>query len=69
LFTLAPQIVRNLNGTLGQGVVGTVEFRVAVPRRLPRRAETASRPDDEADRIQDPVIRRLFIASRRRSLA
>jgi predicted nucleic acid-binding Zn ribbon protein len=69
LFTLQPHILRKLYEILGPGVVSDVEFRVAVPRRLPQRAETASSARDEADQIQDPVFRRLYVASRKRSLA
>jgi hypothetical protein len=69
LFTLQPHIVRKMNEILDQGLIHDIEFRVAVPRRLPQRAENSSRPADEADRIQDPVFRRLYIASRKRSLA
>lgn len=69
LFTLQPQIMRKLNEILGQGLIHDVEFRVAVPRRLPQRAEKPSRAADEADRIQDPIFRRLYIASRSRSRA
>jgi predicted nucleic acid-binding Zn ribbon protein len=69
LFGLQNQILRNLNDILGQGLVTDVEFRIAIPRRMPQRAQAPSRIADEADRIQDPVFRRLYIASRKRALA
>jgi len=69
LFTLQHQILRNLNDILGQGLVLDVEFRIAVPRRMPQRAQSPSRTVDEADRIPDPVFRSLYIASRKRALA
>jgi hypothetical protein len=69
LFSLQPHILRKLQEILGPGVVSDVEFRVGVPRRLPQRAEKGFSVPDEADLIQDPVFRRLYISSRKRSLA
>lgn len=73
LTTLKAQIVKRLQEVLGAGVVNEVAFRPMVPRRQPQRAETA-RPAfdltaDDADRITDPILRRVYKASRRRATA
>ena len=48
-----------------------MEFRVAVPKREPQRAESHGNvvPPDEANTIHDPVFRLLYKASRKRSTA
>ncbi|MBI1792122.1 MAG: DUF721 domain-containing protein [Acidobacteria bacterium] len=68
LFVMSRLILEKLGGTLGEGRVTDLEFRVAPPKRAPRRAE-ASRPADEADSILDPGLRRVYLASRKRELA
>jgi len=70
LYTLRNQILARLNAVLGDAVVGEVDFRVAVPRRPPRIEErTAASGGDEAERISDPVLRRLYRNSRKKALA
>jgi hypothetical protein len=73
LTTLKPQIVRQLQKLVGEDVVNEVAFRPMIPRRQPQRAETASPAfelaADEADRIPDPILRRVYKASRRRATA
>jgi hypothetical protein len=64
LWTLRHQILRNLQDILGSGVVTDLEFRVGLPRRLPRREEQLV--PDEADHIEDPVLRRLYLLTRKR---
>lgn len=79
LNTLQSQIVRKLQGFLGETMVTSIDFRPMTPRRGMQLAETA-RPaavefqltpktgtKDEADRIQDPVFRMLYKQSRKRS--
>ncbi len=65
---LRGQILRNVEKAIGPGIVIAIELRQGVARREPRRAEVA-RPQDEADGIADPVLRRLYKESRKRSLA
>lgn len=61
LWSLRRQIVQNLAGVLGNGVVDDLEIRVAPPRIPPKRAETTKLPStDEADQIADPMLRRLY---------
>ncbi len=73
LFTLSKLILAGIARKLGSGVVAELEFRVVPPRRGPQRAErsTAAVPAsiDEADRIEDPGLRRLYIASRKKETA
>jgi predicted nucleic acid-binding Zn ribbon protein len=81
LFSLEKQILRNLEKEIGAGIVGEIEFRIvpgmeapsgragqAVTRMPVQRAEHAvPRIADEAETIQDPVLRRIYKASRQRA--
>ena len=76
LCKLSGMILSNLQRELGPGMVASVEFRPAIPRRSPGRAEAlrprqdgAEFPPDEADRIADPYLKQLYITSRKRALA
>ncbi|MGI8988437.1 MAG: DUF721 domain-containing protein [Bryobacteraceae bacterium] len=70
LFGLSGFIVRNLERAIGKGLVTEVEFRVVPKRRGPQRAErSVPLPEDDADRIQDPVLRRIYKAARKRETA
>lgn len=68
-------LLRNLADALGSPLVEDLEFRVAIPRRQPQRAEaprqkdTQARPDDEADRIADPFLQRAYRTSRKKASA
>ena len=68
LFSLSRHVMRNLEKFIGPGIVTDIEFRVLPPRREPQRAQTLdlSLPvtADEADGIEDPVLRRLYRTSR-----
>lgn len=70
LFSLQHQIRRKLEQNIGPGIVDEIEFRV-VPRRLgPRRAERVRAASaDDADRIEDPVLREIYKTSRKKALA
>jgi len=61
----------NMRRILGREIVTEMEFRVAVPKRAPQRAESHGNtiPEDEANTIHDPVFRMLYKASRKRSTA
>ncbi len=72
LFTLSPLILRALGKVLGPGIVEEVWFRVSPRRMEPRRAEQAAPADlfaDEADAIEDPVMRGIYRAARTRESA
>jgi len=78
LNTLRSQILRKLQGFIGETLVTSIDFRPMTPRRGMQTAEVA-RPAlefqltpktgtrDEADRIQDPVFRLLYKQSRKKS--
>lgn len=74
LFPLSGQILSRLRKIAGTDTVEQIEFRVAMPRRQPQRAE-APRPvsrgqvGDEADAIQDPVLQKLYRLSRKKASA
>lgn len=71
LFGLTSHILRNLEKSLGAGLVEEVEFRV-VPRRREPQLATAPVPAlfaDESNAIVDPVLRGIYRASRRRAQA
>ncbi len=70
LTALRAQILANLRKALGQEFVTAIRFRTRIARRPAQRAEQAQgAPADEADRIADPMLRRLYIAARKRSSA
>jgi predicted nucleic acid-binding Zn ribbon protein len=71
LFTMSRMILSKLAEKLADGLVDEVEFRVSPQRRGPRRAERSapSTPQDEADGIEDPGLRRIYITSRKRETA
>jgi predicted nucleic acid-binding Zn ribbon protein len=67
LRTLAGQLLGCLRRVAGSDVVARIEFRPGVPRREPQRSAGLHTAPDEADGIQDPILRRLYKASRARS--
>lgn len=71
LFTLSRQILRTLAKHLGAGMVEDLEFRVVPRRRAPQRAmaNIPAQALDEADAIEDPVLRGIYRASRAKALA
>jgi hypothetical protein len=73
LFTLSYQILSNLTKAVGPGLIDDLEFKIMPRRRDPARA-TVSTPVatplfDEADAIADPVLRQLYLVSRKKALA
>ena len=73
LHTLTPQILRRIRKLTGSTFIEDLEFRVAVPRRQPQRAETLQEIEpshgDEADTIADPGMQRVYRMLRKRSSA
>jgi hypothetical protein len=73
LFVLTRQILANLEVKVGRGIVDEVEFRVVPLRIEPQRARVSSPgalfPADEADRIADLGMRRIYKAARRKESA
>lgn len=71
LFILSRQILTNLERHLGPGVVEDLEFRV-VPRRRDAQRAAVSQPSlslDDADQIDDPVMRNIYKLARKKALA
>ena len=71
LFGLSGFILRNLEKHVGGGLVGDLEFRVVPRRREPQRA-VESLPGlfaDEANGIEDPVLRSIYRAARKKAHA
>jgi predicted nucleic acid-binding Zn ribbon protein len=69
LAVLKSQILKRLEEVLGQPMVREVEFRIPARRREPQRAVQPRPSNDEADRIEDPVLRAIYKQQRRRRLA
>jgi len=78
LAALHGQLLRNFAELLDGSAPKQIEFRIGIPRRPPQREETlgaftltspVSRAADDADGISDPVLRRIYINSRRKALA
>jgi predicted nucleic acid-binding Zn ribbon protein len=76
LFTLSRQILDRLRVVSGSNSIERIEFRVGAPRREPQRAitrQSAAAPalpfDDEAESIQDAVLKKVYRLSRKRASA
>ncbi|HZQ51443.1 MAG TPA: DUF721 domain-containing protein [Bryobacteraceae bacterium] len=75
LFTLSNQILERLRVVSGSNSIEHIEFRVGAPRREPQRAiarqgAAATLPfADEAESIQDPVLKKVYQLSRKRATA
>jgi predicted nucleic acid-binding Zn ribbon protein len=69
LAGLKSQIVKRLEEVLGEPLVRQVEFRIAIRRREPQRAVQPRPSHDEADRIEDPVLRNIYKQQRGRRSA
>jgi predicted nucleic acid-binding Zn ribbon protein len=76
LHALSAQILNRLHKISGSNSIEHLEFRIATPRRQPQRADSP-RPAppcdpallDEADAIQDPVLKKVYRLSRRKVTA
>ena len=78
LRSLERHILERISAVVGAGMVSELEFRVAAPKRMPQMAPAGvggagslavGSSQDEADGIQDPVMRRLYLISRRKATA
>jgi len=77
LFTLRGQILSRLQRVTGSTtLVEDLEFRIALRRRQPQRAESRQSPAtqtalpyDEADSIQDAVLKKVYRLSRKKATA
>ena len=76
LFPLSAQIIDRIRKVSGSDIVKDIEFRLAVPRRQPMRAavpdgalQQFSHEIDEAEGIQDPVLKKVYRLSRKKATA
>ncbi len=73
LFVLSYQILNSLHKLTGPSCIDSIEFRIGVPRRVPQRASglqaPANAPYDDAETIQDPVLKKVYRLSRKRATA
>jgi hypothetical protein len=70
LFALTSHILRNLEKSVGAGMIEDVEFRVVPRRREPQRADLpVPALLDEADGIADPVLRGIYRTARAKAMA
>ena len=73
LWTLRAQILVRLEEVLGRKIVEELEFKIAVPKMKPTRAEVMVSSEqgsgDEADAIRDPIFRSVYKAARKRANA
>lgn len=72
LHSLSHQIVRRIQKLTGSNTVQDIEFRIGIPRREPQRADSRKPAllgdsDDESDNIQDPILRRIYRLSRKKT--
>jgi hypothetical protein len=74
LHSLSAPILNRLQKCMGNSGITRLEFRIGIPRREPQREEAprlgALGPIvDEADAIADPMLKKIYRLSRKRSTA
>ena len=71
LHLLTRQILDRLHKVTGSSTIDDLEFRIAIPRRQPQRAPVRETTpiQDEAESIQDPVLKKLYRLSRKKATA
>jgi predicted nucleic acid-binding Zn ribbon protein len=70
LWQLRGPILAKLGELLGAEMVTELEFRIGVPRRPPARSqEPFPGAASEADGIGDPLLRRIYIESRKKAIS
>jgi predicted nucleic acid-binding Zn ribbon protein len=69
LSVLKGQILARLEHVVGAAVIRDVEFQVVPARRQPQIAPEPRKAADEADEIQDPVLRAIYRRQRGRRSA
>lgn len=71
LYPLSGQILERLRKLTGSIPIESIEFRIGIPRRQAQRADSNLRSgaaEDEAESIQDPVLKKVYRISRRKAL-
>jgi hypothetical protein len=69
LEQLHSHVLERIRATSGIGSIDRVAFRVVPQRIRPRVAQVPLFGADEADRIEDPLLRRIYKVSRRKAQA
>jgi predicted nucleic acid-binding Zn ribbon protein len=69
LFPLTQQILDRIRKVSGSDLVQDVEFRIAIPRREPMREMSSRESSDEAEGIQDPVLKKVYQLARKKATA
>lgn len=74
LELLNGHILANLRHLLGEAAPDRIQYRLSVPRRpvrseIPEHEFRLAAPADDAARIEDPVLRRVYLKSKRKALA
>ena len=76
LFHLEGQILKRLREVIGDDLIRQIEFRITVARRPPAMAATASASAvtspasaDDADEIEDLVLRKVYKQARKKATA
>lgn len=76
LFGLSRQILDRLQKATGSNAITDIEFRLGIPRREPQRADGSRNPlfasagaPDEAEQIQDLVLKKVYRLSRKKATA
>lgn len=76
LFGLSRQVLARVQKVSGNHNISEIEFRVGLARREPQRADGSRNAlfssvdaDDEADQIQDVVLKKVYRMSRKKASA
>lgn len=73
LYPLTKQILDRLRAVTASDSIQDIEFRIGIPRREPQRADApriaSVGPTDEAEGIQDPVLKKIYRLSRKKATA
>lgn len=77
LYPLTAQILARYQKVMGSDAIKEIEFRIGIPRREAQRASSSTTaispasaaPDDEAEHIQDAVLRKIYRLSRKKATA
>jgi hypothetical protein len=72
LFHLEGQILKRLREVIGDDLIRQIEFRITIARRPPSmatEAAPAAESTDEADRIEDLGLRRVYKQARKKATA
>jgi hypothetical protein len=72
LFHLEGQILKRLREVIGDDLIRQIEFRISIARRPPQLATQAIpgvESTDEADRIEDFVLRTVYKQARKKASA